>query len=69
MLKKPREKGRRLELLVAQKLRESGIDRYASRTPFLGAVVLRMILLPAVVLLLNVRMLKRLTLWMPTTNA
>ena len=36
MLKKPREKGRRLELRIAQKLRDSGIDKFASRTPLSG---------------------------------
>ena len=36
MIKHPKEKGRRLELRVAQKLRDSGIDKYASRTPLSG---------------------------------
>lgn len=37
-MKHPKEKGRRLELEIAQTLRESGLDPDASRMPLSGAV-------------------------------
>lgn len=37
-MKKPREKGRRLELEIAKSLRDSGLDPDASRMPLSGGV-------------------------------